>query len=83
MPENDRNGRATRRKRNAEAMAARRTTDEAYRMQEQIANTNRMRLARNDLNYRVQEQIANTNQRRLAHDIPDYKMNERITTENN
>ncbi len=45
---------------NAQAMATRRT-DLAYRIPEQIADTNQRRLARIDPAYRIPEQIADTN----------------------
>jgi hypothetical protein len=56
---------------NAQAMATRRT-DLAYRILEQIADTNQRRLARIDPAYRIPEQIADTNQRRLAREQPFY-----------
>ncbi len=51
--------------RNAQAMATR-STDLAYRIPEQIADTNQRRLACTDPEYRIPEHIADTNQRRLA-----------------
>jgi hypothetical protein len=55
--------------RNAQAMGTRHT-DLAYRIPEQIADTNKRRLARADPAYRIPEQIAYTNGRRLARERP-------------
>ena len=52
--ENESNGRATRRKRRAEAMATRRT-DELYRTQENERNAQRMATRRTDEAYSAQE----------------------------
>ncbi len=51
-------------------MATRRTTNQAYRMQENEKNAQAMATRRTDLSYRIPEQIADTNQRRLAREQP-------------
>jgi hypothetical protein len=47
-------------------MATRRTTNQAYRMQENERNDQAMATRRTDLSYRILEQNASTNQRRLT-----------------
>ncbi len=47
-------------------MVTRRTTNQAYRMQENERNTQAMATRGADLAYRIPEQIADTNHRRLA-----------------
>ncbi len=61
---------------------ATRCTDLAYRIPEQITDTNQRRLACTDSAYRIPEQIADTNQRRLAHTDPAYRIPEQINDTN-
>ena len=67
--------------RNAQAIATRRT-DLAYRITEQIADTNQKRLAHTDPAFRILEQITDTNQRRLARTDPAYRIPEQIADTN-
>jgi hypothetical protein len=59
-----------------------RRTDLEYRIPEQIADTNQIRLARTDSAYRIPEHITDTNQRRLACTDPAYRIPEQFADTN-
>ena len=58
------------RKRNVESMATRRTTNQAYRIEENERNAASMATRCTDPSYRISEQNADTNRRRLTRQTP-------------
>jgi hypothetical protein len=65
------------RKRNVEAQL-RRPQNPAYRIQEQVANTEERQIACTNRENRTQEQVANTEQRRIACTKPEDRAQEEV-----